>query len=183
MTATMILWVNLVTAGACTIPLGIEPAHEDVLTEPPRNPNEPIVDVTMIRRLALLTPLMGIGTLFLFWWKRDGDLAQAQTIAFTAMVVFQWFQALNARSQRMSVFSIGFFSNRWLLVGVAVAVLLQLLVIYSPLGVLLGTAPLAAMDWVMILLVASSVWVGDEILKALGVHGRYGAEGSQEQPA
>ncbi|HOF87769.1 MAG TPA: HAD-IC family P-type ATPase, partial [Armatimonadota bacterium] len=36
LTAVMILWVNLVTDGACTIPVGLEPQHGDVLSHPPR---------------------------------------------------------------------------------------------------------------------------------------------------
>ena len=173
MTATMILWVNLVTAGACTIPLGIEPAHEDVLRERPRDPKEPIINTIMLRRLAFLTPLMGLGTLLLFWYKLEATgIEEARTIAFTTMVGFEWFQALNARSQRLSIFSIGFFSNRWLLLGVGIAILLQLMVVHTPVGhFLLNTAPLSAFDWLLVVLVSSSVWIVDEILKRFGVHG------------
>ncbi len=174
MTATMIIWVNLVTAGACTVPLGIEPGHLDVLVEPPRDPKEPVVNRVMLRRLALVTPLMGLGTLLLFWYKRAGgaSLAQAQTIAFTAMVGFEWFQALNARSERLSAFRIGLFSNRWLLFGVGIAVALQVLVVHTPVGhLLMGTQHLTAVDWLLVVLVSSSVWILDEILKRFGVHG------------
>ena len=48
-----------------------------------------------------------------------------------------------------------------------------------PLGAwLFGTAPLGGLDWLWIVLVASSIWIADEILKRLGVHGaRPGGEG------
>ena len=173
MTATMILWVNLVTAGACIIPLGIEPRHADVLRERPRDPKEPIVNRVMLRRMAILTPLMALGTLLLFRLRGGADVARAQTIAFSAMVAFEWFQALNARSQRLSVFSIGLFSNRWLLLGVGTAILLQLGAVHTPIGQkLLGTAGLSWMDWLLIVLVASSIWAADEVLKWFGVHGK-----------
>ncbi len=174
LTATMILWVNLVTGGACTIPLGIEPRHSDVLRQPPRDPARPILDGTLLRRLALLTPLMAIGILVLFWYKqRTADLAGAQTIAFTTMVAFEWFQALNARSQYQSVFSIGPFSNRWLLLGVGIAIGLQVAVIHSRLGhSLFGTTPLLWHDWILVVLASSSIWIADELLKKLSVHGK-----------
>ncbi|NLX12223.1 MAG: HAD-IC family P-type ATPase [Phycisphaerales bacterium] len=166
LTATMILWVNLVTAGACTIPLGVEPRHLDVLRESPRNPREPIVNRAMLLRMATLTPLMAIGTLLLFWYKSGEGLAVAQTVAFSTMVAFEWFQALNARSQRLSVLSIGLFSNRWLLLGVGVAVLLQLTATQTPVGhLLLHTAGLSWTDWLLIVLVSSSIWVVDELRK------------------
>jgi len=38
LTAVMVLWVNLITAGACTVFLGMEPGHADILKRPPREP-------------------------------------------------------------------------------------------------------------------------------------------------
>jgi len=150
----------------------LEPA--DVLRQRPRRPGTPILDWPLLRRLALLTPFMAAGTLLLFWYRyRVSDLAHAQTFAFTAMVAFEWFQALNARSQYQSVFSIGPFRNRWLLVGVGIAIILQITVIHTPVGRLLfGTVPLSLFDWLLIVLVSSSIWIADELFKRLGLHGR-----------
>lgn len=174
LTAVMILWVNLVTDGVCTIPLGIEPRHSDVLDRPPRDPRESIVTGATVRRMALLTPLMAFGTLGLFVLARQShSLAYARTVAFTTMAAFQWFQTLNARSQFLSVFSVGLLTNRWLLAGLGAAVALQAVVVQTPLGGwLFGTEPLRPLDWLWILLTSSSIWILDEILKKLGVHGR-----------
>jgi len=174
LTAVMILWVNLVTDGACTIPLGVEPQHGHVLQQPPQARNEPILNRSLIRRMAILTPIMAIGTLGLFYYElRSGNFAHAQTVAFTTMAAFQWFHAFNARSHVQSIFKIGVFSNRWLLWGIGAAVLLQVATIHTPWGrMLFGTTPLSPMDWLLIVLVSSSIWIVDEILKRLGVHGR-----------
>ncbi|MFO7535945.1 MAG: HAD-IC family P-type ATPase [Kiritimatiellia bacterium] len=174
LTAVMVLWINLVTDGACTVPLGVEPLHSDVLRHPPRDPKAFIVDRKAALRMALLMPLMAIGTLGLFGYARQhGELNYARTVAFTAMAAFQWFQAFNARSTFQSVFSIGVFSNRPLLLGVGAAILLQLAVLYTPFGQrLFNTTTLSGMDWLLILAVSSSIWVADEILKQLGVYGK-----------
>ena len=174
MTAVMILWINLVTDGACTVPLGVEPRHADVLKHPPRAPNAFIVDRRMALRMALLMPIMAVGTLGLFWVARqNGELDYARTVAFTAMAAFQWFQAFNARSNYQSIFSIGVLSNRSLLLGVGAAVLLQLAAVHTSVGHrLLGTTGLSWMDWLLILLASSSIWVADEILKRLGAYGK-----------
>ena len=167
LTAVMILWVNLVTDGACTVPLGVEPRHSNVLKEPPRDPEESIVNGAMIRRMAMLTPIMAAGTLGLFFWQsRNGDLQHARTVAFTTLAAFQWFQAMNARSQSQSVFSVGPLTNRWLLMGLGVAVVMQVLVVHTPFGQqLFDTTHLAAADWLRIILVSSSIWVADEVRK------------------
>ncbi|MDD3642189.1 MAG: HAD-IC family P-type ATPase [Candidatus Krumholzibacteria bacterium] len=174
LTAVMILWINLVTDGACTVPLGVEPRHGDVLARPPRAPGEFIIDRRMMIRMAALTPLMAAGTLLLFRYAQGrGDLAYARTWAFTAMAAFQWFQAFNARSDRQSVFSIGLFGNRWLLAGIGAAVVLQIFAIHTPVGrMLFGTMALSWIDWLLILAASSSIWIVDEILKATGAYGK-----------
>jgi Ca2+-transporting ATPase len=174
LTAVMVLWVNLVTDGACTVPLGVEPRHSDVLKHPPRDPKAFIVDRHAALRMALLMPLMAGGTLGLFWYARQhGELNHARTVAFTTMAAFQWFQAFNARSTSQSVFSIGVFSNRPLLLGVGAAILLQLGAVHTWIGQrLFGTTGLPVKDWLLIVAVSSSIWVADEILKRLGVYGK-----------
>ncbi len=174
LTAVMILWVNLVTDGACTVPLGVEPKHSDVLKHPPRDPKAFIIDRRVALRMALLMPIMAAGTLGLFWYARqNGELAYARTIAFTTLAAFQWFQAFSARSNYHSIFSIGVFSNRGLLVGVGTAILLQLGAVHTSIGHrLLGTTGLSSKDWLFIILVSSSIWLADEIFKLLGVYGK-----------
>jgi P-type Ca2+ transporter type 2C len=174
LTAVMILWINLVTDGACTVPLGMEPRHEDVLNKPPRDPKEPIIYRPMLVRMSLLTPIMAIGTLLLFWYEiKSGSLDHARTVAFTTMAVFQWFQALNARSEYHSVFSVNPLSNRWLLVGVTAAVLLQIGAVHTPVGQwMFGTVDLTWFDWLLILAVGSTIWIADEIFKLLKLYGR-----------
>jgi Ca2+-transporting ATPase len=172
LTAIMVLWINLVTDGAGTVPLGLEPRHRDVLKAAPRAPGEPILTKGLLFRMFCLTPLMALGTLGLFWYElAAGSLRHAQTIAFTTLAAFQWFQAFNARSAEQSVFAIGPAGNRWLLLGVGTAVLLQLAVIYIPMGQLFfATVPLDWLDWVWIILVSSTVWIVDEILKRTCVY-------------
>jgi Ca2+-transporting ATPase len=168
----MILWVNLVTDGACTVPLGMEPGHADILKRPPRDPKAFIIDRVIALRMALLTPIMAAGTIGLFWYsKESGGLDYGQTIAFTTLAAFQWFQAFNARSAHRSVFSVGLLSNRWLLLGVGIAIILQIGAVQSPLGHwLFGTVGLTPGDWLLIVLTASSIWIADELFKLLGVY-------------
>lgn len=174
LTAVMILWVNLVTDGVCTIPLGVEPSHSNVLTERPRDPRAGIIDRPMIRRMALLAPLMAVGTLGLFWYElRTGSPEHARTIAFTTLVAYQWFHALNARSRHSSLFQIGPLTNRWLLIGILLAVLLQIAVVYwPPAEVAFRTTALTLTDWALIILVASSIFWIDEVLKLSHIYRR-----------
>jgi len=165
--AVQILWINLVTDGVCTIPLGLEPKHSNVLEEPPRRAKEGIVYRGMLARIAFVALFMAAGTFLIFRWElpRVG-LDEARTMAFSVMVAFQWFNALNARSDQQSVFRLGLSSNRLLLGGIGLAVLLQMVVIYAPpFRALFHTVPLSANAWGIIVLVAISVFVAEEVRK------------------
>lgn len=170
LTAVMILWVNLVTDGLCTTPLGVEPGHHDILRQPPRPRTAGIIDLVLLRQMLVFAMLMAAGTLLLFWQvlRAGGTFAHAQTIAFTTLVAFQWFHAFNARSRRSSLFTIGLLPNPWLLASVAAAVALQVLVIYlPPAQALFRTAPLTLADWGWILLTSSSIFILDELRKLI----------------
>ena len=174
LTAVMVLWVNLVTDGACTVPLGMEPGHADILKRPPRDPKEFIIDRVVALRMALLTPIMAVGTIGLFWYsKGSGGLDYARTVAFTTLAAFQWFQAFNARAAFRSIFSVGPFTNHWVLLGLGIAVTLQIGAVHSPIGqMLFGTVELSLLDWLWIVLVSSSIWVADELFKLMRIYGR-----------
>ncbi len=167
--AVQILWVNLVTDGVCTIPLGMEPKHSNVLAEPPRRAKSGILYSGMLWRIIFMALVMSTITFSAFGWSLAGaGLEKARTIAFTLLVAFQWFNALNARSDRQSIFRLGFFSNRLLIGGIALAVLLQIMVIYlPPLQQVFYTVPLGLSDWGLIVLIALTLLVVEELRKLI----------------
>lgn len=173
LTAVMIVFINFMTDGACTVPLGVEPKHHDVLSQRPRDPDAAILGRKLILRFCLLAPVVAAGTLGMFIYSLDGGHAYAQAMAFTTLAAFQWFQAFLARSPYLSILSLGAFSNRWLLLGVGAAVLLQIGAVHTEFGqTLFGIAGIAAGDWLTIIPVAALVLLVDEILKRFRVYGR-----------
>jgi len=123
--------------------------------------------------MALLTPIMAAGTIGLFWYSKDsGGLDYARTIAFTTLAAFLWLQAFNTRAASRSIFSVGLFTNRWVLLGVGIAIILQIGAVQSPIGqMLFNTIGLSLGDWLLIILVSSSIWVADELLKLMQIYG------------
>lgn len=84
------------------------------------------------------------------------------------MAMFQVFNAVNCRSRIKSVFSLGLFSNKYLVMGIAASVILQFLVTeFSFFNIALGTISLSAMDWISIFAVSSTVFFAEEIRKAV----------------
>jgi magnesium-transporting ATPase (P-type) len=175
--AVQILWVNLVTDCALTVNLVMENAEGDEMERRPLRHAAPLVPRRMWLRMLLMAPVMAFGTIGMFWWALESgrSLAKAQTMTFTVLCAFQWFNGLNARSYHRSLFKIGIFSNPFVLAGLAVAVGLQVLVVHNAwLQQLFHTVPLAAVEWLLIVAVASSVLWVEELRKL--VHRRSAAD-------
>ncbi len=127
-----ILWVNLVTDGPAALALAAEPAEPDVMRRPPHPPNEGILARGLGRQVVwvglLMAMLAGVPG-YVLW--AAGDPAW-QTVVFTVVVFAQMANVLAVRSERESLFRVGFRSNPPLLVAVVLTVALQLGTVYWP---------------------------------------------------
>ena len=123
----------------------------------------------MIFRILFMSTLMGVGVFLVFNWAQVRmSIEEARTVAFGTMVTFEWFRAFNARSDEHSVFKLGLLKNRWLIISITVAVLLQLAVIYlPPLQKAFQTVPLGIDRWGVIILAGGSLFVIEELRKIL----------------
>ncbi|OYW42033.1 hypothetical protein B7Z28_01880, partial [Candidatus Saccharibacteria bacterium 32-45-3] len=101
-----ILWVNLVTDTSMVIPLGLEPGEKDVMKTKPKHPNAPLLTKQIVIRMILVALSMA-GTVLVFYASFSSLYGHeyARTIAFIAIVVMQWSNAFNARSDYESIFS------------------------------------------------------------------------------
>lgn len=158
-----ILWVNLIVAIACGIPLIWEYKEKGILERPPRNPDEKLINPLSIRKVGLVSIVSASTTfgMFLAYTNimagSEDYLAQAQTIAFTTLIMVQLAYLFTARSIAKSAFTFSPFSNKWVLLGAAVTIGLQLVIVYSvPLfGISpLKTMPFPAIWWIPIISVS-----------------------------
>ncbi len=164
--AVQILWINLVTDGAPALALGLERSKAEVMHRPPLPAGTRIIDRPMIVDIGLVAMIMAAGTLFIFH-TTGGSMELRRTMAFNTLILFQLFNAFQARSSTRSVFS-GLFHNRWLWGSVALMILLQVVVVDLPwVARAFSVAPLSASMWLQCGLAASSVIWGMEILKWL----------------
>jgi Ca2+-transporting ATPase len=162
--ATQILWINLITDGAPALALGLDPSDPDVMRQPPRPVGSGVITRRMRFGIAFVGIIMAAGTLFVLDFglpggliEGSGDLPYARTMAFTTLVLFQLFNALNARSDERSAFH-RLFRNSWLRVAIPLSLALQVLVVYAPfLQPAFGTVALSLGDWLVCIAIASSV--------------------------
>ena len=168
--AVQILWINLVTEGTLTINLVMEGPEGDEMKRAPVRSRDPLFDMGMLRRMALMVPTSVAATLGYFIWRLDTGVpfALVQTETFTLLAVCQWFNALNCESPTRSALRLGILKNPWLLGGLVLANLLQFAVVFTdPMNRLFHTVPIPVSQVFLIGGVASSVLWVEEIRKFL----------------
>ncbi len=169
--ASQIVWLNFVTDGFLDVSLAMEPKEEGLLKGTFEHPKKYLIDGLTIQRMFLMAMPMMIGTLFLFQKYYQIDMTKAWTISMTTLAVFQWFNAWNCRHESKSIFQLNPFSNKFLIGSTLIVIVLQLVAIYNPLmQKLLRTAPLDLNDWLLIIPVAASIIVLEEIRKFIFRH-------------
>ncbi|MDP4038484.1 MAG: cation-transporting P-type ATPase [bacterium] len=132
-TALQILWINLVTDGVTVIPLGLEPMEKDLMQTKPQSKTAPLLSRQHIIRIILVATIMAALTMTIYLVNLTADQTYAKTMAFATLVVVQWANAINSRSEKRS-FLEGLKRPNWTLVaGLTIAIILQILVLFGPL--------------------------------------------------
>jgi len=164
-----ILWVNMTTAVLLGLMLAFEPKEEGLMMHPPREANEPILSQTLLLRVLYVGGLLLVMSFFAFWYAQNmlqSTIEEARTAAVTIFIVGQTFYLFNCRSMYLSMFKLGVFANGWLIVGVVLMLLSQLLFIYTPfMNELFKTAPLGLEEWLIVLLCGVIIYTAVEIEK------------------
>lgn len=142
MLPVQILWINLVVAVALSLPLAFEIQEQDIMHRPPRKKTAPVLSGFILVRTLTVSVLMAMGAIGLFLWEYQLEISngtvekmaisEAQTMAVTAMMLFQVFYLFHCRSLKLSILKTNFFSNPSLLMGVGFVLLAQVAFIYLP---------------------------------------------------
>ncbi|WP_283699819.1 calcium-transporting P-type ATPase, PMR1-type [Clostridium perfringens] len=164
-----ILWVNLITDSFPALALGVDKTKEDVMNNPPRNPKESIFIKSDKIQLIINGVLIGGITLFAFKLGERlyaDSLIHAQTMAFVVLSVSQLFLSLSLRSNTKSAFSLGIFSNKYLVYSILLGIFLQVIIIsISFIANIFKVTPLLLYDWIVVILVSLIPFTINEILK------------------
>ena len=166
--ATQILWMNLITDGLTAVALGLEKPERGQMKEPPRPMNAPILGWSGVALIATFGLYTGLSSLWIFWTLLPTDETLARTAAFTAMVVFEKFSVFAFRSLRAPCSQIGWTSNPFLLLALAVTLGAQVTAVYwAPLQTLLHTTALGLAEWQMIGLFTLPLIIIPELTKMI----------------
>ncbi len=162
-----ILWINLVTDGFPALALGIEKAERNTMCRPPYHPGESIFAGGLGLHILWVGLLMGAVPLLtgFFYWLKGAQ--EWQTMIFTILTFSQLGHALAIRSNRDSLFTIGFLSNKTMASAIILSFILQLVILYTPLRTIFGLSLLSIKDLCIAILLSSVVFWAVEFEKLL----------------
>lgn len=149
-----ILWINMVTALALGMMLIFEPKEKDIMIRPPRSPKYNILNRNIMERILITSSIMVISVylLFLLEMSISTNIDVARTISVNTIVMMEIFYLLNCRSLDKSMIEIGFFSNKWIIVGIIAMIALQLFYTYHPsMNFTFHSSPISIEAWLRIL--------------------------------
>jgi Ca2+-transporting ATPase len=158
--ALQILWVNLDSDGLPAFALGVDPKAPDIMSRPPRPLQEGVFTSPVNSLLAVISVYLTLVLIPLFVYYYYGNpgghsdpeqvLTKAQTMVFVTLILAEQVNAFNCRSDFHSLFTVGFFTNRLLIISVTLSTSMLAAVIYwPPLAELFHTAPLGWRDWLL----------------------------------
>jgi cation-transporting P-type ATPase F len=163
-----LLWINL-TDTLLGLSLAFEPKERDVMNRPPRDPKRPLLTFPLIMRTGLVSLIMVAGGLSVFLWElhiEQAGIVVARTAVLNAVVLVEIVYLFNCRSLHHSIFSIGPFTNRWIIFGSLSMLSAQLVFTYAPvMNRLFHSAPLDAESWLRIVGVAAIAAIAVEFEK------------------
>lgn len=196
--ALVILQILAIDLGTDMLPalaLGAEEPEAGILQQQPRPKSKPLLDMSLLLRaycfLGLLEGLAGMTGFLLVWWAHGYGIAelqainstilarsanatqmsiyhQATTVTLAAIVACQDGNVFACRSERVSIFRLGFFSNRLIWFGIAIEWALILSIIsVPPLQKIFATAPLSPVQWLMLLICPPLILMADELRKQI----------------
>ncbi|NLT11614.1 MAG: cation-translocating P-type ATPase [Clostridiaceae bacterium] len=173
LTAIQLLWLNLVTDSFPALALGREKGEPGIMKQLPRKKSEAIINNKMkitilVQSIAIFIAVaisffIALNVLFV---DSPDRLALSRTMAFATLIMAELFRAFSARSELVSIFKLGLFSNRSMNVAVAFSAIMMILVIYVPgMNTVFKNLPLPLIAWLPIIGLAIIPFAAGEIFK------------------
>ena len=183
MTVMMVLAIDLGTDMVPAIGLGAEPPEAGIMQLPPRSQKEPLLNARILGKALLWYGMIELvasmsAYFFLNWlngWPGvplagEGTFIYrlATTMTLAGVVVTQIGAVMGCRTDRASIFRIGFFTNHLVLWGIAVELTLLGILIYVPfMQPIFNTAPIGLREWAYLFAWTPVIFLLDELRKKI----------------
>ena len=156
-----ILLVNLATDGLPAMALSLEPGEGDIMMKNPRSRDESIFANGLWSKIIFRGVLIGLCTIVSFAMSLvffNGNLRLGRTVALCTLVMSQLFHVFECKSERHSIFKVGFTNNIYLVLAVISSTILLVLTVYNPwLQNIFKTEGLNMLQWGIVIVFSGTI--------------------------
>ncbi len=149
-----ILWINMLTDGIPAIALGVDPPLPGIMRRRPRNPKEGILNKPTVYSIIAMGTNLAVLLFLVYVILYPLGTATATSALFMGFVLYEFMKIMEIRHNE----ELGFLDNRMLLVALAVSIVLQMSIVYTPLNVYFSLVPLGLYEWTVLLIFAAVGW-------------------------
>jgi Ca2+-transporting ATPase len=154
-TYLQLLWINILTDGGPALALGKDPPVPGIMQRKPKPINERVINKNIAYLIGSIGVLLTVLLLAVFFiGLKLFDLKIAMTMTFTGFVLYEFVRVAVIRHQE----KINFFSNKLLVITLIGALVLQLILIYTKLGIYFKVVPLGLMSWLVLIAGGIIAW-------------------------
>jgi magnesium-transporting ATPase (P-type) len=185
-TVMQILAIDLGTEILPALALGVEKPEPGIMERPPRPRKKGVIDkIVLFRGYVFLGLLEAAAVLIVFFsvlyhggWRHGTQLEtndttftnplhlKAITMVFLGIVVMQIANVFACRSDKHSVFKLGFFGNKLVLWGIIFEIIFASLIVYTPFfQKIFQTTAIDWTDWAILFAFAPLIFLAEEIRK------------------
>ena len=156
LTAVQILWVNFLSDGFPALALGVDPVAPRIMKRKPNASKGEVLTPNITLAIVRTGFLIGICCLFLYmFFLQTHDLLKAQTVVFTALVMSEFLILQTVRQN----YGQKLLANKYITLSFIVVLMLQLILLYTPLSHIFRLSPLDLEDWIAISLTVAALFV------------------------
>ena len=169
LTPIQILWVNLITDSFPSLSLGVNPKSNDLMKQKPRDSKEPIITNHQWMYIVFNGLIIGAMSLVAFRVGIGESEEIGQTMAFMVLSITQLFHSFNLLHYDKTIFEVGLFHNKYLVLTFIIGVMIQIGVTkIGFLQAMLKTVDLSLIHWLIVFGLAIIIVLINELSKLLG---------------
>ena len=169
-TASQVLWINLISDGLPNLALTVDPKRPGSMNEPPRSVKEQLVSRWM-KILIFIVSAAGATMAFLIFSRffgKGANIHQARSAAFATLGINSLFYVFSLRALKQPFWKENPLDNKWLLGAVSVGILLQIIPFtIEPVGRFLDVVPLSLVEWASVFGASTVMFILIELSKAI----------------
>lgn len=160
-----VLYIDLVADTVPSIMLAFEGASKKNMKRKPNGLNKPIFTPYFLSFL-ITSVIVEAGISMIVYALFVGESVElAQTLALLSIVVNEFIFAYNCRSLKEQIKDRGYFSNKYLNIGIFILLVVQLLVFLTPIGKIFSLTAISIGEFIFVIIVNIFSFAIIEILK------------------